>query len=239
MLSVERRPPTEAELAVAFPKSSIRRRTVRRADAVLWCMMPMMMLGGGGWVIQDIVHRMGTDVSPWPVVVGALLGAPVTAFVGSRWMRHAREQRNRSVDEVEVLRVTGARFVEMEQHNDEGPHYFFEVDASKLLFLSGQCLFDPFVQSAADREFPTADFDLVRELANGRVLTLSPRGDGIAALRTVPMSDLPLGPEFPFAPSVLSDGTLADLPAAITAASRPGTRRTRKSPDPNPKRGSR
>lgn len=216
MLTIERRPPTAAELAVAFPKGSVK----RRADAVAWCALPMLGLAGAGWVIQDIVRRAGGNAAPWPVVIGAALGSPVSIFLARAWLRSAREQRTRKLDVVEVLRVMGARFVEMEEHNDEGPHYFAEVDVGKLMFITGQWLYDPFVVGR-DRAFPSTDFELARDPASGQVLSLRAAGAKAAILRTYRNDEIPLDADFPYAPAALFDGSLEQLPHAVDAASHP------------------
>ena len=217
MLTIERRPPTPAELAVAFPKKSAK----RRADDLAWCVAPMFGLAVIGWLIQLVLTAIGWKVAPWPVVVGAVLGLPLSVLMTRGYLRHRGEQRERKVDAVEVLRVAGARYVEMEEYNDEGPHYFVEVSPTQVLFLSGQWMYYGDVLDADDdQEFPSVDFELVRDPVEGQVLSLRPSGAKASLVRTYRMEELPLDGGFPLGERLaLFDGRLDDLPTAIRAAS--------------------
>lgn len=67
MLTVERRPPTPAELAVAFPKRSAK----RRADDLAWCVAPMFGLAVNR---SDALAALAAwDCATWPSDAGTLL----------------------------------------------------------------------------------------------------------------------------------------------------------------------
>jgi hypothetical protein len=218
MLTIERRQPTPAERAVAFPKKSAK----RRADDIAWCVAPVFGLAVIGWLLQLVIQAIGWKVAPWPVVIGAALGLPLTVLLTRGYLRHRREQRDRTLDVVEVLRVTAAQYVEMEEHNDEGPHYFIQAAPTKVLFLSGQWMFYGDVLDADDdQEFPSVDFELVWDPVDGQALRLSPSGAKAPLVQSYRIDELLSDAgDFPIGERIaLFEGDISDVPKALAAAS--------------------
>ncbi len=223
MLVIAERPPTPEELADAAREPSFR----DHADTAAWCASPMLALGAFGVIIGSLIGLAGGDVGLWPALIGVIVGSPITVLLIWFWVIPDRRARRIPLTTIETLRVSDARYAEMEQANDEGPHYFLQVDDDRLLFLTGQWMFDPYVVGDVDGDaptFPSRDFALDRDPVSGGVLSLLPRGGPAPLVRTFRMDELPLEAEFFSGPSVLFDGTLEDLAGAIEAETRARSR---------------
>jgi hypothetical protein len=87
----------------------------------------------------------------------------------------------RDADLLEEAHFTARRWFEMEEHSDEGLHYFIELRDGRTLYLTGQYLydFDPDIEDSSQplpRRFPTSEFVIFRHKRHGYVLEVKPGG---------------------------------------------------------------
>lgn len=147
------------------------------------------------------------------LMVFALKGARVgVAFV--RQSRRSRQLTRLDINErtVEVIRVENARLVEREEHNDEGPLYYFGIGQGKVLFLGGQWLYDSGVYGvdSEDLPFPSSSFT-VHRLASGPVLRIEPSGAKLAPEAVLPRrARLPAWLDEPFKKGFLGDSLILE-----------------------------
>jgi hypothetical protein len=145
-------------------------------------------------------------------IVFALYGARAgVAFV--QQSRRSRQLARRDINErkVEVIRVENARLVEQQEHNDEGPLYYFGIGGGKVLFLGGQWLYDSDVYGVDSEElpFPSSSFT-VHRLASGPVLCIEPNGAKLAPEAILPRKALPAWLVEPFKRGFLGDSLILD-----------------------------
>jgi hypothetical protein len=100
------------------------------------------------------------------------------------WPRVSHEERMRQLEEqglVESTDFQALRAFEMQELEDEGMHYFVELTDGRVLFLSGQYLYDygPISDDPRHnrpRTFPCTDFTVKRHKKAGYVVDLVNRG---------------------------------------------------------------
>jgi hypothetical protein len=122
----------------------------------------------------------------------ALYDTIVAPRVGDRRMRKRREgfaaESERALarvladGRVVVKRVRAVAVVEMEPVEDEGPGYLFDLGDGRVLFLKGQ---DYDVAEDEDVSWPNTDFEIVRTVAEGRMLDLHCHGQALAPIRII------------------------------------------------------
>lgn len=80
------------------------------------------------------------------------------------------------------------RALEVEEFEDEGPHYFIELENGSLLYLNGQYLYDygEDPEMNQPRQFPCTDFVLRRHRDEGHVVDIVCRGNAFEPEITVP-----------------------------------------------------
>ncbi len=99
--------------------------------------------------------------APWFVVTvfWLIVGSAITFWV----LRDAHNDLSRSKaildsalrrNEADLYHVRAARFAELEEIQDEGACYAFEIDADRIVFIAGQEFY-------AGAKFPSLDFSLV------------------------------------------------------------------------------
>lgn len=69
------------------------------------------------------------------------------------------------------------RAFQVEELEDEGSHYFLELEDGSVLFLSGQYLYDYEEDFAGSRRFPCSQFEVRRHREEGYALEIVCRGD--------------------------------------------------------------
>ena len=157
MLSASRRPLTETERR--FLRSKIRSLTARgrRASVVA------LPVTGGVVFILWLWTILASDVNR--VIVTAfwlIVGAGIAVWVRRDMRSHARdfETMSRGLESAlrrnaaDVYDVRAESFAELEEIEDEGACYAFEMDDGRITFIQGQ----EFYESA---RFPSLDFSLV------------------------------------------------------------------------------
>ena len=211
--------------------------------------VPVLILGGffvlgmllatvAGWLLSQTI---GWSLPGWAVagllIVCGIIGVAIGVSAGLDFRRH---RRLRAVDiaarRVEVVRVEGARLVEQEVHNDEGPLYFFGIGSGRILFLGGQWLLDydiygldpdPAAIEADDWiPFPSSSFVVHRLPASGEVLRIELGGDRLPPEAVLSRkATLPSGLSHRFRQGLCGDSFLADadfsefLPTATSSDS--------------------
>ena len=123
-------------------------------------------------------------------------GAIATVAVCWRTLAHAARSeppldRDLREGQAEQMHVTASEVVELEEYEDEGAGFFFDVGDGRLVYMQGQYLDDyvlvddpssepPTVESSAavrTARFPCREFEIVRAAHSGEVLTLRCLGD--------------------------------------------------------------
>lgn len=185
MLGASRRPLTEKERR--FLRSKIRSLTGRgrRASVVA------LPVTGGIVFVLWLWTILASDASR--VIVTAfwlIVGAGIAVWVRREMRSHARgfETMSRGLDSalrrnaVDVYDVRARSFAELEEIEDEGACYAFEMDDGRIAFIQGQ----EFYESA---RFPSLDFSLVYILdeADQTVdMLIDKRGAKAAPARRIP-----------------------------------------------------
>lgn len=131
-------------------------------------------------------------------LAAALVGVAMLAFYDNVIAPRVRERRMRKRREdfaaegeralarvladgrVTVKRVRAVAVVEMEPMEDEGPGYLFDLGDGRVLFLKGQ---DYGVAEDEGVSWPNTDFEIVRTVAEGRMLDLHCHGQALAPVR--------------------------------------------------------
>ena len=89
---------------------------------------------------------------------------------------HASRQRDREAGEVDETEFEIVDAIEVREEEDEGRHFYLQLADGRVLFLSGQYLYDP-VDSG---RFPSARVIVVRAPNSGIVLSMRPHGPYLA-----------------------------------------------------------
>lgn len=163
---------------------SLKSQSRRASKASLW-------FGTGLFAVFWILTLLASDV-PWVVVTGfwLLVGTGIMAWVRRGLAREVGELSGMALgfesamrrNEVEVYDVRASAFVELEEVEDEGACYAFDLGDGRIAFLSGQ----EFYSGAG---FPSLDFSLAYVLdEEDRVvdMLIEKRGPRAAPARTIP-----------------------------------------------------
>lgn len=185
MLSPSRRPLTETERRVLRAKIRSLTARGRRASVVA------LPVTGGIVFILWLWTVLASDVN-WVIVTAfwLIVGAGIALWVRRDMRSHERdfETMSRGLESAlrrnaaDVYDVRARLFAELEEIEDEGACYAFELDDGRIAFIQGQ----EFYESA---RFPSLDFSLVYVLdeADQSVDTLiDKRGAKAAPARRIP-----------------------------------------------------
>jgi hypothetical protein len=185
MLSASRRPLTEKERRLLRAKSRTLTRRGRRASVIAF------PVTGGGVLLLWLWTIVASDVN-WVVVTmfWVIMGAGIALWVRREMRTHARnfETMSGGLDSalrrnaVDVCDVRSRWFAELEEIEDEGACYAFEMDDDRIVFIQGQ----EFYESA---RFPSLDFSLVYVLNEADQIVdmlIDKRGAKAAPVRRIP-----------------------------------------------------
>jgi hypothetical protein len=184
-LEASRRPLTEAErrlLRARIAASARRRRQVSRRTPIAGLVVVLVL-----WLLT----LLASD-APWLVVTAfwALIGAGILLWVRRDMRKEARDSQQWTDRLASALRrnmadvvdVRARAFVELEEFEDEGACYAFELNGARTVFVTGQ----EFYEAA---RFPSLDFSLIYALdeADRAVdLIIDKRAPKAAPARTIP-----------------------------------------------------
>ena len=157
---------------------------------VAFLIVSMMALGA---------QRIGYVVPVRGIDLGMALSVAVGVAAGAVAVRRCRRDRARTLAEiraarVEVIRVEGARLIEREPHNDEGPIYYFDIGAGRILLLAGPWLYDetfglsfddPDFLAKTEALFPASSFTVHRLAASETVVRIDAAGPRLMPLGTL------------------------------------------------------
>lgn len=195
----------------AFLRQYLPRGAWGIADGVLF----FCWIAGTGVVLGMLVGAAAIWLARtigWPIPGGTVLTLtslagfvaairPAASLAGTvrKDRRHIRADL--AQQEVEVLRVEQARVLEQEQHNDEGPLYYFDIGGGRILYLGGQWLYDTGIYGEQDEELdeeldeeqeaslseptPVSSFTLSRVPISGHVLRIDPHGEPLVLLGAI------------------------------------------------------
>ena len=156
----------------------------------------MRLIGAGLFVFAGmllLVVLLGSRKAPsWLVGFGIAI-VMVALMVLALWLFNAKwsdplgrrtaEEHRRVLEKLGLLESTtfrATRAFGVEEFEDEGLHYFLELTDGRVLFLSGQYLYDyePISddpETNQPRLFPSTEFTVRRHKKEGYVVTRSPR----------------------------------------------------------------
>lgn len=184
-----RKPLSDAE------RASLLQQVNRRPDwgnAVMgWMFASLVMLGavsGVGWLVGAEDWHRSFVIS---LVIPFGVGIVVAAWLLRNDIRDHAPQRERAarllaageVDE-ETLHVVDA--IEVEETEDEGPHYYLALRDGRVLFLSGQYLLDVGDDPDDEESFPRATVVIRRSALTREILDVRARGKYVAPSTTRP-----------------------------------------------------
>lgn len=177
--------------------------------------------------------HLGDGPWPWwarPVsVAGLLLALPVALVVfnlrGASWglSQESVAERIAQLDaEGQLLRqsLQAKRAFEIQEFEDEGQHFFIELADGRVLFLSGQYLYD--YEAIVDdperirpRTFPCTEFEVLRHARLGYVLEIRCAGQPLTPEVVAPPFSFEgaVPDNFPEDGDIMSDMTFAALKA--------------------------
>jgi hypothetical protein len=154
---------------------------MRVIAAALFVFIGMLLVAGG----------LGEHMRGWPpIAMSAVMGGSLVALLVLAHLIFNRGwhlTRGPSLAELQARGLVreetydARRVFEVAEHDDEGMHYFIELNDGRVLYLTGQFLYD-FVEITDDPEanqpqtFPSARFTLKRHATSGAVLDLVPEG---------------------------------------------------------------
>lgn len=103
---------------------------------------------------------------------------------------------------IEDIPFHATRAFQVEEYDDEGSHYFIEVDGGNVLYLSGQYLYDydPIPDGDPDacpRQFPCTDFILKRHKVEREIYAIECRGSVLEPEVLAPYATLERLDEWP------------------------------------------
>jgi len=142
------------------------------------------------WTGTWIASLSPDDRLPWWAIV-AIVGVVPVAIVASLFIFNRNGFRpflqHKSLEaNVEALDRAGlierqsfnaVRAFAVEEYEDEGPHYFVELDDARVLYLNGQYLYhyepiDDNEEEHRPRSFPCTEFEVLRHRTAGYVVDL-------------------------------------------------------------------
>ena len=220
-LEPTQRPLTAPEVRTLRSRGAALVRRGRRATASA---IPI----GAGFIGVLWALTMLASEAPWTVVTGfwLLVGAGITWWARrdlkkDQWQSDAVADRiasalRRNIADVYEIRATA--YVDIEEEEDEGACYAFQVAPQTLLFITGQEFY-------ASARFPSLDFALIYPLdEHGQSvdMLIQKRGHRTAPVRRVPATvkttlDIPEHLE-------LRTGTLDGIEACLRSSTGPGER---------------
>jgi len=147
----------------------------------------MRLIGAGLFVFTGmlvLVVLLGNQKAPSWLVGSAIAAVMVTLMVLALWLfnpsgsnplgRMTEEEHRRELARLGLLESTAFRAMRafgVEEHEDEGLHYFVELTDGRVLFLSGQYLYDyepnPDEGERRARSFPCTEFTVRRHKKEG------------------------------------------------------------------------
>lgn len=117
------------------------------------------------------------------IVTTFFLAAAASCIVfnlrSERWPYQTTEEME-SQGLIESAEFRAKRAFQIEEYEDEGPHYFLELDDGSVLYLNGQYLYDYELLDDAESDqeelFPCTDFVIKRHKSEHYVIELIPSG---------------------------------------------------------------
>lgn len=184
MLTIEHRPMTAEE------RTELAKMQEPRPSISFWAWL-------GIWIVCLLVPwfislRRDKDVTP-VLLFGTILLC-LYAVIERWWKQRHKElpsqyQRDLSEERVEVIHVEAKDAVEVEEVEDLGLNFFLDVGDSKLLFLTGQYLYELAYDIGEDEverpgKFPNRQFEIIRSPQSRHLLGFECKGEPFRPSRT-------------------------------------------------------
>ena len=112
------------------------------------------------------------------------------------WSRYARRFRRKDAPKIQaaledglaaVWRVTSDRAIVIEEYEDEGSVYIYDLGDGTSLYLRGQEYFP----EDHDAPWPARQFEIVRASLDGRLVGIFTGREPVPQVRTIPMAEMP------------------------------------------------
>ena len=154
-------------------------------------------LGFGVFVLSSVVPHASPGVIAAAMVLWffLLVVAALVLFKGREVPRRDYQEIVRELEQKGLLELRtfhAKRAFQVEEFEDEGDHYFIELEDGTVLFLSGQYLYDynPVIRGsmARDRKFPSTEFTVRRHKTNGYAVDILCAGTAFEPEVTSPFS---------------------------------------------------
>lgn len=133
-------------------------------------------------------------VSRAALLMLTLIVGPICGFgLGIFYLLNLKNRRRHTIErydidlqdgQVEVLECRPRAVVALEEFEDEGPGFFFDLGDGQLLFLQGQYLYD----LTEKKKFPSTYFTFVRAPHSRSALSIASQGEVLSPLRTIQLS---------------------------------------------------
>ena len=171
-----RRPATPEEKRLLAQRS--RPHLLLFAVSVGWPAVMVVLIVLGLYYLASGARTLGQSLFVLLAGVGGLAGYLYLRrlFARSAAADHASGRRDAEGGEVDETRFHVVDAIEVAEEEDEGRHFYLRLADGRVLFLSGQYLYEP----VAARRFPAARITVVRAPSSGIVLTMRPDGDYLA-----------------------------------------------------------
>ena len=171
-----------------------------------------LVLGAQALVLK-LVGRPGWADNPLFVIVPGIAAIAVVAHfirddLRMRAPGRARAARMLAAGDIDEEKVTVVDAIEVEESEDEGPHYYLKLGDGRVLFLSGQYLLEVFGGPDDDDWTPRSSLTIRRSVATGEIVHAEAKGKRVPPSTTRPPftdveQDLRLVPD---------DGAIVALP---------------------------
>lgn len=201
----------------------------------------LFLLGGVIWLLGKLGVVLGEDARQGAFIVSLVIGFVVGVVVAWSLFQFLRsgnqlEKRDLASGIVEVISVSQPVVIQQEEHNDEGPIYYFDIGDGKILVVCGQwiyeeqtygtCIGDRTERNGAEDDwppFPSENFTIHRAPSSGKVLRIDVRGTKLEPAQVIKAKSVRITDG---SDSMVLEGSLNDLNSAMSRTRR--GRRSRK-----------
>lgn len=131
------------------------------------------------WVgsLLAVYALVPTGRDDWIAIPVSLLALVFGTWLGFRMLsRRPTYERQKPISELlsegiaESQEFSALRAFEVEEFEDEGRHFFVELEDKRVLYLCGQYLYD------TNEQFPSSDFSVIRNKTEGWVYEVLSKG---------------------------------------------------------------
>ena len=181
-------------------------RIVTFSGTLRWFVLWAGILGVCILLFAKGLSRPGGPSGVWLVFIPVICIIGILSFYSAymvisgyfRWSRYARRftrevapgiQAALNNGQASVGSVTSDCAIVIEEYEDEGSAYIYDLGDGTSLYLRGQ----EYYPEAKDVPWPARQFDIVRTSFDGRLVGIFTGNEPVAVIRTVPVAEMPEG----------------------------------------------